>query len=416
MERQRAWGLALVATLTMTVSYIDRQTLSVLAPTITSVFGISEGQYGLLAAAFSMAYLVGTPAAGWLVDRVGARRGLPLSLLLWTAVAASHALAPSFAVLFALRILLGLAEAPSFPGAAQVVQRALPPGDRARGMGVLFTGSSIGATIAPKLATSLQGAFGWQAAFVGSALVGLLWIPLWLALSSSPDARRALDARPQPAAPEPAAPGRARLLGDPAVLRAVLVVLASAPAISFSLIWSAKYLVKAHGLTQQQVGDYIWMPPLLFDLGAIFFGDQASRRLRGLAGPGASLAEIPPARGLVAASMALCAALALAPLPGSLHGALLFISLSMAGGGGLYAIVTSDMMARVPPGAVSTAGGITAAAQSLTYIILNPLIGRFLDRGGSYDTVLMALGAWVLPGTLVWIFYNPAGRRVEAPQ
>lgn len=405
MERRTAWGLALMATLTMTVSYLDRQTLSVLAPTVTEVFHLSEKQYGLLAASFSVAYLVGTPAAGWWIDRVGARRGLPISLFCWTMVSAAQALAPGFGALIALRLLLGLAEAPSFPGSAQTIQRVLLPHERARGMGVLFTGSSIGAMIAPKLATWLQGSFGWQGAFVGSSLVGLAWVPLWVWLTSSPEARRALDNPPASEALTGEAPAASpgALLQSRAVLRALLVVLASAPAISFSLLWGAKYLVKDHGLNQMDVASYLWMPPLLFDLGAVGFGDLASRRLRRVSDPSS------PARGLLAAAMGLCALMVLAPLTGSVNGAILFISLSMAGGGGLYALATADMMARVPPRSVSTAGGISAAAQSLTYVINSLLIGSFLDSGGSYRAVLIALGVWAIPGSLIWIFWPPEG-------
>ncbi|MCS6898359.1 MAG: MFS transporter [Myxococcales bacterium] len=407
MTRTRAWGLALAATLTMTVSYLDRQTLAVLAPTVTTVFGLQERDYGLLMSAFSIAYLLGTPAAGWLVDRVGARRGLPVSLLLWTLVAAAHALAPGFGMLFTLRILLGFAEAPSFPGAAQTVQRALPPQEQARGMGILFTGSSLGAMVAPKLATWLNSSLGWQEAFVGTALVGLLWVPLWLWLTSTPEAKAVLDTVPEESAGKRSSVSLGELMRNPAVLRALLVVLASAPAISFSLLWGAKYLVKVHGLTQAQVGNVLWIPPVAFDLGSVIFGDLASRQRCGRPGP------VEPARGLVLGAAVLGAAMIGAAQGGSLEVALLSLSLSMAGGGGLFAVATADMMARVPPGSVSTAGGITAAAQSLTYIVLNPLLGRYLDGGGTYQAILLALGFWVLPGSVLWVLWVPASWREE---
>src|SRR5262245_59034781 len=141
-----AWAIALTATFTMSVSYFDRQTLSALAPTVTKALTIDETHYGLLVSPFSIAYLVGAPLAGRLVDRIGARRGLLGAVLFWSVVAALHSLVPrfmvlfalsGFTVLFALRIGLGLAEAPSFPGAAQTVQRALPAAERARGLGIL---------------------------------------------------------------------------------------------------------------------------------------------------------------------------------------------------------------------------------------------------------------------------------------
>src|SRR5688572_27156408 len=121
-----AWGVALVATLGMSVSYIDRQTLAAIAPEVTRALAIDNTQYGWLVSAFSMAYLVGAPVSGVVVDRLGARRGFAAAVLVWSIVAGAHALAISFASLFLLRVLLGAAEAPSFPAATQAIRRALP--------------------------------------------------------------------------------------------------------------------------------------------------------------------------------------------------------------------------------------------------------------------------------------------------
>ena len=126
----------------------------------------------------------GGQGGGTSVVRVELGPGLVGSILVWTTVAALHAVVPGFGILFALRIALGVAEGPSFPGAAQTMQRILPAAERERGFGVLFTGSSIGGMIAPPLASFLFGIAGWRLAFVGTALVGLVWIPLWIAITS----------------------------------------------------------------------------------------------------------------------------------------------------------------------------------------------------------------------------------------
>ena len=193
----------------MAVSYVDRQTLAVLAPTVREALGISVSSYGWLVSAFSFAYLVGAPLAGRLIDAVGARRGLVGAVLVWSVVAALHAVVPGLFVLFALRIALGLTESPSFPGAAQTVHRALPPADRARGFGVLFTGSSFGAMVAPLLATWVAAHVGWRAAFLVTAVVGLCWVPLWIAVAFAGRARAVLDhaAEPPAGAPPPPAGG-----------------------------------------------------------------------------------------------------------------------------------------------------------------------------------------------------------------
>jgi ACS family hexuronate transporter-like MFS transporter len=412
LSRRAAWALALAATLTMSVSYVDRQTLAVLAPTVTKALGISEQGYGWLVSAFSLAYLVGSPLAGRVVDRVGARRGLLAAVGLWSAVAALHALVPGFGVLFALRIALGLAESPSFPGAAQTVHRALPPADRARGFGMLFTGSSIGAMVAPPLAVAIDARYGFRAAFLVTAAAGLLWLPLWLRFAWAPAAREALEGRRAPPvgtetdgasipSVEPRL-GTLELVTHPAVLRAVLVVLASAPVIAFFLNWGAKLLVRAYALEQADVGRYLWLPPLLFDAGAVAFGHLASRRA---AARGVRRGE--PDRPLVAAAALLCTTAALVPLASGPAGAMLVAGVAMAGGGALFALVTADMLARVPPGSVSTAGGITAAAQSLAYIVANPLVGKAVQASGSYTGTLVALGLWVVPGCVAWLAWSP---------
>src|SRR5215813_4103310 len=183
----------------MTVSYIDRATLATLAKSVKSELDIDDTMYGWLSSAFSIAYLIGTPIAGWWIDRAGARRGLVGSLFAWSIVAALHALVPTFAMLFALRIALGFAEGPGFPGAAQTMQRVLPPEERARGFGLLFTGSSIGGMLAPLIAAAIFNLAGWRIAFLGTAAVGLVWIPAWIAVTRPRAIRERLDRRDPPA-------------------------------------------------------------------------------------------------------------------------------------------------------------------------------------------------------------------------
>jgi len=393
LSRRAAWGLSLTATLTMAVSYIDRQTLAAVAPSVQKALGFEhdEAYYGYLGSAFAVAYLVGAPLAGRLIDRVGARRGLLGAVCVWSAVAALHAVAPGFGALFAMRILLGLAEAPSFPAAAQTVQRALPPADRARGFGVLFTGSSIGAAIAPPLATWLADRWSFRAAFLGTAAAGLLWIPLWLVFSFNAPARAALD-RTYPAPP-------LRRVAHPAVLRAMTAVVASAPFLTFGYQWATKYLVRDRHLTQRQAGSVLWSPPLFFDIGAILFGHLASRaRARGADG-------VPrPLFAVAAAAMLAGAAIPFAATPGQ---AVAVMCVAMFGGGGAYALVTADMAARIPPGMIAAAGGMCAAAQSVAQIAANLAIGPSVMRTGSYTVSLIALAAWVIPGSLVWLVWRP---------
>lgn len=395
-EGAATWVVAVTATLGMSVSYVDRQTLSAIAPSVTKTLHIDNTQYGWLLSAFSMAYLVGAPLAGIVVDRLGARRGFAVAVLVWSFVAGAHALAASFAMLFVLRALLGAAEAPSFPAAAQAIRRALPGARRPLAFGLLFTGSSLGAIVAAKLAVRLESTYGFRGAFAGTALIGMLWIPIWLRVTRG----FGLD-RPANASLEKrvkAAPGESWLtvMTSPPVLRAIVAIVGSAPALMFVLNWTSKYLVESWRIPKENVGNFLIAAPLLFDVGALGFGFLASARSE------KAIREATP-RGLLLLSMLLASSLAFAPFVSSPEAAIALCATSACGGGGIYALVTADMLARVPVNRTSSAGGMTAAAQSLAHVIASPLVGWTIDRTHGYASALVALGLIVVPTTIAFI-------------
>lgn len=392
LPRGVAWVIAVAATLTMTVSLVDRSTLAVLAPTVTQVMGISETSYGWLAGSFSLAYLIMTPLSGRWIDRVGARRGLVGSVLVWSTVAALHAVAPSFAVLFALRVALGAAESPSFPGTAQTLQRVLPPSERARGYGVLFTGSSLGGMLAPPLASFLFKVAGWRFAFLGTAAAGLVWVPLWIVLTRAEPVARQLDAA-GPSSDEERRATFTELLRNPATIRTVLVILAVSPMVAIFNSWGSKLLVSRFAITQANVGHYLWLPPLATDAGALLFGDFSARQLRA--------AGVAP-RGLYAVAIMLAAVVGLLPLAETPWQAMTIAGIACAGGGATFTLITADMLGRMPARSVSAAGGILAASQSIAFIVANPLIGAAVDRYHDYNRVALFATAWMIPGAAFW--------------
>jgi ACS family hexuronate transporter-like MFS transporter len=403
LSRGRAWLVAVCVTLAMSVSYVDRQVIAAIGASVRKALEMDAAQFGWLASAFSMAYLVAAPLAGLVVDRVGARRGLAAAIVAWSAVSAAHALVPTFAALFVLRVLLGAAEAPSFPAAAQAVQRALPEGDREAAFGLLFTGSSLGAAIAAPLAISLDVAFGWRTAFFIASAAGIAWLPLWLVATAPKPVRAVLGT----AGAAPVARPRG-LQSDPAVHRALILVLASAPALMFMYIWAPQYFELGRGLPKASLPHYLWLPPLMADLGMVGFGLLASRMDR-RARPGERRSHVD----LVLVAAAMESTLVLVPHVQGTWPAVLLVGLSAAGGGGLYTLLTADMMSRIDPARVSAAGGLTAAAQSLVYVALNPVVGRWIDLSHSYDGSIVMLGAVAIPGAVVWSAWSPAQAQDE---
>ena len=172
-------GLVFLATL---INYIDRLTVSVLAPIITADLQLTNLQYASLGTWFLLAYTISQGLSGRMYDRVGTRRGFALSITVWSVAAMLHALARGLGSLSVFRFLLGLGEAGNWPGAAKTVAEWFPVRERAFGMAIFNSGAAIGSIIAPPLIVWLQLSFGWKATFLITGTLGFLWLTLWLAV------------------------------------------------------------------------------------------------------------------------------------------------------------------------------------------------------------------------------------------
>src|SRR6185437_7318751 len=170
-----AFSMLLVSLL----SYIDRNALAILSPTILQETHISVEQYGIIIAFFSYAYMLANPVWGRLLDRMGVRRGMKLAVGLWTVASAAHALATGFWSFSVARFALGGAEGATFPGGLRTVTQTLPPAKRGRGLAIAYSGGSLGAMITPLVVTPIAARFGWHGAFVFTGLLGAAWLVFW---------------------------------------------------------------------------------------------------------------------------------------------------------------------------------------------------------------------------------------------
>jgi hypothetical protein len=207
------------------------------------------------------------------------------------------------------------------------------------------------------------------------------------------------------------------ILREAAVMRATLLVFASAPAYMFVLIWYPQYMESAFPALKGAIAAHIALPPVAFDVGALLFGALASHRegarLFGPPPDAPRAGGVPLHADLVGVGAAMCACLALIPMTGAPWAATALACISSAGVGALYTRLTADMLARVAPTRVSTAGGVTAAAQSVVYVAVNPLVGRLYDRVQNYDAALVTLGIVAIPGAALWILWGRAMGRGE---
>ena len=186
--RPPAWkwivaGLLLLATM---INYLDRQTLSSLAPRIADDFKLDPIQYGNLEMAFGLAFAVGSLAFGYLADLVSIRWLYPAVLLAWSLVGVLTGTTDTYEELLVCRTALGFFEAGHWPCAVRTTQRLLSEKDRTLGNSVLQSGAAIGAIVTPLTINAMIGdstEFGiWRGPFIAVGFAGMLWIVGWLAL------------------------------------------------------------------------------------------------------------------------------------------------------------------------------------------------------------------------------------------
>jgi MFS transporter, ACS family, hexuronate transporter len=262
------WVAVGVFVISSTLNYLDRTLLNTLAPLIMLEFHLNMAGFGALLSAFSIAYAASTLAAGWMLDRFGINRGISAAVGWWSAAAASTGLVGSLAGLTICRVALGIGESAGIPATGKVNGVYLKPEERALGAAVNQIGLSLSAPLAA-LSIGIASAHGWRLPFIVSGLAGFLWIPLWLAVSAR--------VRPQYAIQERTPRSRFGLLRERNLLLLVVANVLWMGAYSLWSNWTTLYLTHVHHLSLEATARYVWIPPLISNLGG-FFGGWLSLR------------------------------------------------------------------------------------------------------------------------------------------
>ena len=182
------WYIGGLLFLSTVINYIDRQTLSVLAPYIKTEFQWSNTDFAMLIIAFRIAYAGGQTISGRLLDRFGTRTGLTASVAFYSIAAMLTSLATGFRSLAAFRFLLGLGESANWPGATKAVSEWFPRKESGWAVALFDSGSSIGGAIAPFLVLGVYHYFdSWRPAFIFTGLLGFAWLVLWRFTYHSPE-------------------------------------------------------------------------------------------------------------------------------------------------------------------------------------------------------------------------------------
>jgi len=259
------------------INYINRQTLSVLAPVIMHQFHMTHEDYAYVVSAFQVAYAGMWLIGGVIIDIIGTRRGLTLAMIWWSISSMLHSLAGSMFSLAVFRFMLGIGEGFNWPGASKTVAEWFPAEERGLAVAIFDSGSSVGAVIAPPFVAFTAYEFGWRYSFVAAGLLGFLWLIPWLyfyhPFKTHPrlgeEERKFIEER-RGTPTASVLKGASRwlsLLKERNVWGIVLGRSLTDPIWWFYVFWLPAYLSEVRGFSLKEIGAFAWIPFLAADLG-----------------------------------------------------------------------------------------------------------------------------------------------------
>jgi ACS family hexuronate transporter-like MFS transporter len=244
------------------LSFLDRQVMSVLAPKILSALGITNIAYSHIVFAFQLSYTVMSALGGYMIDRLGVKRGLAISLGIWSAATAASAFVRSAGQLAATRFALGIGEGACFPAATRGAAEYAEPKDRSFATGIATGGSAIGAVLAPPLIVLLAMHYGWRGAFLSTGLFGIFWCVAWI-VGVKPPLR---------SSPKMASMNCRGLSRRPGIGWFLAARFMFDPVFYFFMFWIPQFLASERGLSLQSIGNLFWIPFLTLSVSQIFGG------------------------------------------------------------------------------------------------------------------------------------------------
>ena len=390
------------------INYIDRQTLALLSPFLTQEHHWTHTDYANLLISFRIAYSVGQTVCGRLIDRIGTRRGLSLSVLWYSVVSMATSLATGFYSFAEFRFLLGAGESANWPGATKAVSEWFPKHERGLAAALFDSGSSIGGAIAPFLILPIYFRWGWRPAFVLPGLLGFLWLFVWRRTyylpahhpRISPAERQLILAETRHAAGSTAIRASwGALLKFPQTWGAIVAKALTDPVWFFITDWFPLYLV-AKGIPLQSGLIAVWIPFIGADLGNFFGGFASGYLIK----RGWSL-------GAARKALVIFGGIGVTLLIPTIFTANL-AALAALFGMATFCYAAFSTIANVLPsdlftgGSVASVSGFSGTGAGIGTIIAFKLIGYFSDAsqslpGHSFDKVIVVAGLVPLVGMIL---------------
>ncbi len=404
---RRGWIYVLTLAL-VTINYMDRSALGVVAQAIRAEFGLSPVQMGYLFSSFFWSYVIFLLPIGIMLDRFSTRTINSIGIAVWSLAMAATAGVWSFASLLGARLAMGAGEATSIPSCGRIVREWMPAQERGVANAFWSAGSFLGPAIGAIVVAALTSNWGWRAAFIILAVLGLVWLVCNLVWFDKPEKvrwlgdderRKILNERSAGSPDEIGLRGNPgvvlELLQSPSMWGAMIAQAAGIYALYLLLFWLPSYLQDTKHLTIMKTGIYTAIPWAIAVPVSILLGIVSDRLLKSntlLAGG---------RRGMVMFCLLLAAALALVPFTNDTTAILLLFALSLSGINAAISLnlsLVTDLVHRARD--VGKAISLTILSGNLCGLLAPIVTGYIIAGLGSYDWALWVAGILLLVGVI----------------
>jgi len=397
----RRWLVVALLAVASIVAYIDRVNLSVALIDIDfkTFFGLSNTDRGLANSAFFWSYAALQIPAGWLVDRYGSKRPIAVGFAVWSILTAVTSLTTGFSMLFAIRALLGVAEAVIHPASMRWIRFNFSEKHRGLAIGLFMSGSKFGPAIGAVAAAWLIESHGWRAMFFILGAGALLWLIPWMLVVKKDRSTGSIDQSAAAAAQAAAehVPMR-RLFASPVLWGTIIGTFCYMYFVYFCMTWMPAYFNEARHLSLKSSSLYTTFSFAGMAVVAILGGWTADR----LIARGLDAVFVRKAFTITGFLLATTVLIGVAPV--SLNVALFFSVLSLSGLGLATANYWALTQTLIPSGAIGRIVGIQNCAASLAGIVAPILTGWLVDTTHSFDAPLKAVAIFIVIGVGAYLF------------
>ena len=407
IKNLRWWMLALFL-LGVTVNYITRNSLGILAPELKTSLGMTTEQYSWIVGAFQIAYTVFQPLCGWLIDVIGLKLGFLICAGIWALMCMLHAGAGSWMQLAILRFFMGGAEAAATPANAKTIGEWFPKKERPIAAGWAGVGFSIGAMLAPPIIVVAHVSFGWQGAFMFSGVLAMLWVVLWWLFYHNPDqhpnlSKSELEYIKQDNEPAPVKlpffQALATVSKNKRFYGIAIPAFMAEPAWAVLSFWVPLYLANERGMDLKQIAMFAWLPFLAADLGSVASG-YLTRIYAKIFGTSR-------VNSIVASSVTgafLMISLALVAITKDPYITIALISVGGFGHQVISCMLSALVVESFDKGQMATVNGMRGSFAWIASFLFSLLIGVTADKIG-YNPLFIAMGFFDLIGAVFLIAF-----------